>query len=73
MPQHNVLVTGPLMQTNATDPMVRSGGGVNRGIQMGIGSVHLTIIGMVVLAVAGLALLNKAGFRFSVTVGGRGR
>lgn len=71
MPQHNILVTGPLLQTSATDPLIRDGGGMNRGIDTGIGPVHLTIIGIVVLAVAGLALLNKAGFRFSVTVGGR--
>jgi hypothetical protein len=40
-------------------------------LAFGLGPIHLTLIGLVVLSVAGLVLLRKAGFRFAVTVGGR--
>lgn len=71
MATHNPLLTYPLTQT-APGPSLRSGGGsVSSGYEANIGPVHLTIIGLVVAAVLGLILLRKAGFSFSVKVGGR--
>ena len=72
MPGVNPLVQGNLLSSTAADPIVGQGSSVNgRGIVAGIGPVHLTLIGMIVVAAAGLVLLHKVGFRFSVTVGGR--
>jgi len=68
MPQHNPLVVPGFTQDASGDLKP-----INTGADLafGVGPVHLTLIGLVVLSVAGLVLLHKLGFRFAVTVGGR--
>ena len=68
MPAHNPLLVPGFTQDATGDlkPINTSA-----DLALGVGPVHLTIIGLVILSVAGLALLHKLGFRFAVTVGGR--
>jgi hypothetical protein len=54
-----------------------TGGGSNVNLSLGqngpgtsLSTIKLTVGGLFLLAILGLVLLQKAGFRFSVTVGG---
>ncbi len=69
MPTFNPLVAGvPIAQANPA-----GGAGVLTTPEFGfrVGQIHLTLIGLVLVATLGLVLLHRAGFQFSVTVGGR--
>lgn len=55
-------------------PQPYRGPAVNgRGFAAGVGPVHITLIGFVVLAAVGLVLMRKVGFRFSVVASAGGR
>lgn len=71
MPQHNPLVTGNFVGPGDASSTSLSTNNLGGDLALGLGPVHITLIGLVVLSVVGLALLHKAGFRFAVTVGGR--
>lgn len=68
MPQHNPLIAPSYVtdQSGSVKAVNLPG-----DLAVGVGPVHLTVIGLVLAAVAGLILLRKVGFRFSVVAGGR--
>lgn len=71
MPQHNPLVTGNFVGPGDASSTSISTNNMAGDLAFGLGPIHITLIGLVVLSVAGLILLRKAGFRFAVTAGGR--
>ena len=48
-----------------------SGSGAGVGLSANVAAPHVTVIGLVAVALAVLFLLDRAGFRFAVTVGKR--